>query len=327
MRTEDVVKIVNFELEHVEAAADIFIGTYRTVKKSCSLLPDKYMNKDVIQQLLKRILKDNDGVVAISNNRVVGYLTGFIIPNFKSSHPGVYTPEWGHSVSHEDARNLYELMINTLFDKWLEKECVVHAITHFSHDYELTNKLFWSGYGMFVVDAVREPSHLNIETNDHVAIKTATSYDVKQIVELMKEHTDYMSSPPTFLPNDGYLTVKDVAGWLDHPNRVVRIAKSEGNVIGIMNTVTNATNACTVVRDTTTLTIKETHVTKSAKGLGVGKLLLQDVNQYAIQNGFERISVDFESANLEAMRFWLKHFESICFSVIRYIDDTHIKTK
>jgi hypothetical protein len=37
--------------------------------------------------------------------------------------------------------------------------------------------------------------------------------------------------------------------------------------------------------------------------------------------GFERLAVDFETANLPARRFWLRSFTPVCLSFERHLDD------
>jgi hypothetical protein len=49
--------------------------------------------------------------------------------------------------------------------------------------------------------------------------------------------------------------------------------------------------------------------------------LLNELLADAVANGLKRCSVDFETANLEGKHFWLTHFQPVCRSVIRRIDE------
>jgi hypothetical protein len=42
---------------------------------------------------------------------------------------------------------------------------------------------------------------------------------------------------------------------------------------------------------------------------------------WAQSTGYERCAVDFEPQNLAGARFWLKHFQPVCYSLIRHVDE------
>jgi GNAT superfamily N-acetyltransferase len=58
-----------------------------------------------------------------------------------------------------------------------------------------------------------------------------------------------------------------------------------------------------------------------ARHTGVGTALLSRVIDWARSAGFERLAVDFETANVLARRFWLRAFSPICLSLERHLDD------
>ena len=41
--------------------------------------------------------------------------------------------------------------------------------------------------------------------------------------------------------------------------------------------------------------------------------------QWAAAQGYVRCAVDFEPQNLTAMRFWLKYFDPVCYTLVRHV--------
>ena len=56
------------------------------------------------------------------------------------------------------------------------------------------------------------------------------------------------------------------------------------------------------------------------RGTGIGTALLRHGFEWARSSGYTHCSVDFESANLPGSRFWLRHFEPVCHSLMRRVD-------
>jgi GNAT superfamily N-acetyltransferase len=59
---------------------------------------------------------------------------------------------------------------------------------------------------------------------------------------------------------------------------------------------------------------------EGVRGTGIGTALLWHGFEWARSSGYRHCSVDFESANLSGSRFWLRHFEPVCHSLMRRVD-------
>jgi GNAT superfamily N-acetyltransferase len=79
-------------------------------------------------------------------------------------------------------------------------------------------------------------------------------------------------------------------------------------------------HACTIMRDEGTMSIVSAFTRPTARGHGVGAALLERGLAAARAAGYVRCAVDFESANIEGARFWMRYFQPICYSVVRVID-------
>ena len=57
-----------------------------------------------------------------------------------------------------------------------------------------------------------------------------------------------------------------------------------------------------------------------SRGLDIATRLLQRGVEWARTEGYVRCSVDFETANVQATRFWSRHFQIICRSLGRRVN-------
>ena len=79
-----MVSIETFAYKHIEDAAKLFIGSYKNQRVNIGCLPPTYERLETIIRLLEGVLETHPGVVAISDGRLAGYLTGFAkIQHFK----------------------------------------------------------------------------------------------------------------------------------------------------------------------------------------------------------------------------------------------------
>ena len=76
------------------------------------------------------------------------------------------------------------------------------------------------------------------------------------------------------------------------------------------------------VMDARTVAITGAYTQPGARGGGIATALLRRALEWARTAGYERCSVDFESANILAERFWLgSGFRPVCYSVLRRVDE------
>ena len=75
------------------------------------------------------------------------------------------------------------------------------------------------------------------------------------------------------------------------------------------------------ISDDVTVSITGAFTKKTARGSGVGTALLNQVLDWAKANGYQKCAVDCESANIPGSRFWLRHFQPICYALVRCVDE------
>ena len=79
--------------------------------------------------------------------------------------------------------------------------------------------------------------------------------------------------------------------------------------------------ACYIIRDEKTTSITSAFTRESERNKGIATALLNHSLNWARSVGYERCAVDFESQNIPATHFWLRHFQPVCYSLIRYVDE------
>ena len=76
-----------------------------------------------------------------------------------------------------------------------------------------------------------------------------------------------------------------------------------------------------LLQKTNTAQIKSAYARTEMRDKGIGKALLQRAIQWSQQQGYERIFVEHETANLAGSRFWSKYFHPYLYYSMRYIDN------
>ena len=118
------------------------------------LLPDRYQDSNNVLPLLQNILGPaSQGVAAFQDERLVGFLTGWLMPNFRGRR-SVY-PEWANAAEVENCGYIYEEMYQQIAAAWVADKYLVHFISIFADDRTAIRTWHWLGFGMLGVDAVR----------------------------------------------------------------------------------------------------------------------------------------------------------------------------
>jgi ribosomal protein S18 acetylase RimI-like enzyme len=318
--------VVNYEFreireEDISSITGLFIENYFRVLEKHPNLPARYATRDAVNDYVSWMVGNGVGIVAIDNSdEIVGYMTAIEIDDFKNSGKGLYTPEWGHGAAVDDPEWLYSQLYTYLYDACIGENCHVHAITIMDHDEHLIRESFFNGYGMLLIDGIKKVED-EIPQKTPYKVRQAKVSDLDQIVAILDTHYDYMYNSPIFLFSHAEDLKDSVRAYLEDETIILWVAEQNDKLIAVMKTQYNADNASTIVMDEKSLSIQETHVIDEARNQKVAKSLLTHVEKWAFEHSFERLTVDFETANILARRFWLKYFQPVCHSMIRYIDD------
>lgn len=322
------METVALQSEHLGEAAELFSACYREERRLVPTLPPRHEANPRILELLIELAGRAPGVVALEGDRLRGYLLGMALPSFEGTRPGVYCPIWAHAVAGEGPARaaVYQQMYAHLSREWLARGWLAHAITIYAQDSPAVDAWFRSGFGLLTVDAIRGLEPLPIRgwpgpEEPDLEIRPAAAADAGRIRPLVQGLIDHLADAPIFYPPRPAPGEADLAEWLTQPGQRYWLALRVGVAVGYIRTQPPQPDVAYVVHDPGTISITGAFVRPSDRGQGVATALLAQVLAEARATGYARCSVDFESRNALGSRFWLRHFEPVCYSLLRRVDE------
>ena len=207
-----------------------------------------------------------------------------------------------------------------LSSRWVADGRVNHLVTTLPGDSEAIDSLFWNGFGLAAVDAIRDLKPVHKPESDAV-IRRATPKDADAVQGLSTELRQHLAAAPVFLfPEDerGRVFYEHL---LKDSSNAIWLAFCGGKAVGCIGLAPASYCAACIIRDGRTASITRAFTKEHLRGRGVGSALLNTALEWARSAGYERCAVDFEPANISGARFWLRHFLPICHTMIRHVDE------
>lgn len=314
-----MLKVISLKEEHLEDAALLVSNRYIRLCEQEPHLPQRYAKVENLYPLLRKILNASGiGVVAIRGDRLVGFLTGWLMPSFRGKR-SIYSPEWANAADLEDSQRIYEEMYSHLAAVWVADNYSAHYISLFPNDLEALKAWHWMGFGMISVDAIRGLDPIGDYDLD-VHIQRAEIQDLKQVMDLHEALWQYLKGTPVFLLSEKR-DQNYYQEWLQNPNKAVWLAYWNDEPVAILRLGPADEEVCTIIYDEKTTSIYAAFTKEKVRGEGIGTALLDHALKAARASGYERCAVPFEPMNLIGTRFWLKYFNPVCYSIVRHIDD------
>ncbi len=309
------LEVLELEESHIEDAAALFVENYRFFKRELPLLPARYGDQDVIISMLADLVRDNPSVAAFEDRRLVGYLSGFVLEDFQGLRT-VYSPEWtGAALLGESAR-IYQDMYSRLAPDWIAGGCCQHLVSLLNHDRDGIQGWVRMGFGMLAFDGLLQPGVLS-GVNERVEVRQAGKKDAGQLKVFFDGLQSHMAGAPTYWLHQ-FPPPQD---WLSEQGREMFLAYLDGQPAGCMGLNPGHPDGCDILKDSGTATIEIVYIRPEFRRSGVGQALLDFFQNYARAQGFQRVAVEYESANVTAARFWERWFDPVCCSLLRRIDD------
>ena len=231
----------------------------------------------------------------------------------------MFTPEWAHAADGEDSRRIYEALYSHLAASWVEDGYSTHLISVLADDPDAMRVWHWFGFGMIAADAVRGVNPLGDPVREEL-VRRAGPGDVEHAAALSDALQDYMGMAPTFFAHDAQRGRQGVEAFLGNPAYAFWLAFEGGEAVAYMLQGPASEEACTILRDEKTTSIVGAYTREDMRGSGVATALLNRALAWARDAGYARCAVDFEPMNPLATRFWLKHFQPACYTLVRQVD-------
>ena len=314
-------QIVPFTADHLRGAVELFVCDYRREQEGSPLLPSETI--DDAERICRAVkpLATNPGVAIVQDNQVVA----FMLSGYRFSSKGqkaMFVPEYGHASILPDGRELYRIMYMRLANEWIRDHIHLHIIGHFAHNAILQESLYQLGFGAIIAEALRDLSEVQ---RAHVT-DIAEEPDIGRLLNISIEDSRYYRDAPIFIVKE---TEKDerraiLESSIHEGDTYFAFYENHepGAYLSVGESASGTLKEGFLLRGTCTAQIKNAFVKPHIRGKGIGKSLLQCAVDWSIEHGYERLFVEFETANYFGGNFWRRHFTPYLYFSMRYIDST-----
>ncbi len=312
------LSVVALQKNHLEEAAKLVLKGYDGQRERVPALPCWHGSLESIMPRLSESMDRLPGAAAFQGDKLVGFVQGMLVPSLHGRR-SAYVPEWGHTADANPVQT-YQAMYDYLAPRWVQEGCCSHAVTLFCRPEDVICEMFRYGFGMLVIDAVRDLSPVEGEMAK-VQIRKASPDDMGVLLEFDERLTEHLASAPIFRWGGQSPDADEVDRRLRDPDHLHLLACEHGQVLGYMGFGPTEARSSRVVIDDRSIACTGAYVRGGLRRRGVGAALLAEAIDRATEAGYERCTVDFESANVSARQFWLKHFDPITCSLARHIGE------
>ena len=316
-------EITPFPRELIPQAAALFVENFKKQRKAVPALPDRMEDPNLLAEMLGKFLTGQPSVAAVMDGELMGYMGGYRIERFRgAAWKAAYCPEWGHAAvemrkSGLTKSGIYRAMYRAMLAGWAGDGCRANAISVLAADTTALQVLFWSGFGMLVVDAVRPIQPFPAVPPTGLTIRKALPADAETLAELEAEHSRHYVAAPVFMVPSEASDAEEFTEFIRNPKNSAWLALDGSEPAGYMRFEGSSFGAAAFVGADTTVANTGAFVRPAYRGQKVAPTILSAALQDYASQGFLRCSVDFESINPEAAEFWPKYFEPVTYSLMR----------
>ena len=290
----------------IEPALGLLQEAYAAERAHSPLLPEVLLGDPRQAEPALKTGMANGCVGAFLGDRLCGFMGVAACFPFKGL-PAALVSELCHATGGAaEKRLIYESLYPALGEVLSARGARLHIIAHFAGDGALQQTLYRLGFGAFLAEELRDL--VPIVGSRGVQIRQEP--DFRAIVDLDIEHRAYYREPPIHLwketgreavERDLLETQRDGAALFVHdeagkPSACFMVSRCKGEGEGRL------------LRGTNSAQILSAYASPGARGRGVGRALLSACIGWARVQGFERLMVEHETANLLGSAFWGRHF-------------------
>lgn len=313
------MKLRKARLSDFNRLYDLFKENYESERASVYALPEFDEIKNRVKEILNTLFEHYDGLVALNEGLVVGYLFYVQSGELFGKSEGAFVPLMGHASTKENKRAIYQDLLNEAGTRWVSNKKLSWVVTLFEHDLVLEKLFFDNGFGKRCVDAIAIPETGNVALND-IKILKATEETLKAIKTIHQKHTGFYQLSPLFMPGDEQDEFEALKASFAEPSTHIWIAYKNEEVVGYIRLSKNGESF--ISKHPTITNVTSAYVSPFLRGNHIATKLLETVKRYVIhETDYMRLGVDYESINPSGARFWGKHFIPYTKTVARRIDE------
>ncbi len=311
------INIKEVKEEYKESALNLVLDSYQNLKKEISFLPTKSTYKQKFKDKIEHLFEKGLGVIALQEDKLIGFLIGYEVDELFGKDKGVYVPLYAHAAVNNKKR-VYQKMYTRAAELWINRCCVIHALTIFTCDKDVIHAFYWLGFGLRCIDAIQKVDLIEKSSHNKVKIIKAELKEIELMEELYKKDNLYYGSSPLFMPVNQKSNIDKLRKWLNKDNHHLWMALIEDRVVGYIRI--EPTGETVISTYSKMMNITGAFVEEKYRDKRIGKFLLDEVLIYLKKNNYMLCGVDFESFNILGSNFWNKYFKPYTYSVVRHIE-------
>ncbi len=308
-----------------EQAAELAADGHARLRRELPFLPAR-APEDYLPRI--RWIAEKGVTIAFEDGgRVMAFMGGFVIEDFRNAGPGAYCPDWCHGVREgDDPGRTYPRLYAAIAPRWIEAGARIHAIALYSTEREALESLSLTGFGRIVMDAAAPTDRVLAATAEPdprtcgVSVRAAGLADVEALATMDAVLAAHIAAPPVLMPGAQGQDADEWRAWFAGKDAAAFIAEDgDGRPLGFIKAEEPQFDVSHAVQSSSTLAIDGMFVVPGARGAGLGRLLLSNLARRAADNGKTLMSVDCETMNPEAIGFWPRFFSPVGWSLERRV--------
>ena len=314
----------------IARAAELAFAAHRSLLEMHSFLPARTLDDYAVR--IGWMVREGRVFGAFEDDRMAAFLGYFKIDNFRNAGPGGYSPDWcmGLAEGKESALFFRQLMRSLLADAD-ETGLGIHAVSVYSSLGEIREEFSLTGYGGIVLDAARPVDALARDLADYrlagklqaecrsagTVIRPATTADASRLASLDSALASHIGAAPVLMPDTHGSSADEWRDWLSSDERRALVAVCGGEIAGFIKAEEPQFDVSYAVHSPDTFAIDGLYVDPRFRGKGLARQLLASLADEARARGKSLMSVDCETMNPEAFRFWTRYFHPVSWSLER----------
>lgn len=307
------------EQKYVNEAVELAILEY---ENECNINKQLEISdcRDKLQALISDIFNCKYGLVAIEENKLVGYLVfwGGFEGHF-GNVIGSFSPLFGSAFAGRNRQKTASLLFQKVSEVMIKDNICSFSICKYAHDKEIAEMLVLSGFGIRCSDAIRDlASTMECISESGYQYKEINYKEAGKLLNLKNELSNHLSESPTYFPCTQF-TWEAFDKLNERRKNRFFVAYDEGSPIGYIEI--GAVGETFISEAPNTLNICGTCVNQEYRNSSIAKELLAFAMKLISDEGVKYLGVDCETLNPTALRFWAKYFESYTYSFVRRIDE------
>ena len=288
-------------------------------------LSNQIAENEFWRESLTGLIEIGSGMIAMESDEIVGSM--LIIPcdaPFFGKLPGFFVPEYGWSAFGTRRLYVLEKLYTQLCQLSLEKRWMNQLIAVPAYDIGARQLLHDLGFANQVINAIASiefTSLRKMSAASEIILRPGDEDDSEMIRTLKIKLAQHLSASPTMLYLDINRMDNWLADWLTQPGDVSIVAEYNGRLIGYLQAGNPRWDVSRMVHTDDDLAIFGAYLDEEHRGKGIFDAMLGKLCEIGKSMEKKRLSVDFESSNPTARRYWLRHFSPITYAMLRKVDE------